>query len=127
MKTIHRQPKKAWELKNIPSFVSPSDELISDLEATKLFHEAGQDIGNTRLYKAYRHDLLSAYIIKYKRYYIKSEILEAIKNYPRDVPREDGYYPSRKRMQRELDQLRRELEGLRSNQLPNQYKYISIA
>jgi hypothetical protein len=128
MKTIHRQPKKQWELKSIPAFVNQADELISDLDATKLFHEAGQDIGNTYLYKAYRNDLLSAYIINYKRYYIKSEIMAAIKQFPRDVPRKDGYYPCRAKIKAEVERLKTEVEALKGKeQFTKTYKYINIA
>lgn len=149
MNTVHRQPKKQRTIKYIPSFVNKGDELVSDLDATKMFHDAGQDIGNSMLYKAYRNDLLSAYVINSKRYYIKSEITEAIKSFPRDMPRRDGYYPCRAKLNAEVSRLKAQMEIVKAHpcraQLTEEvkrltaelermkqhytqpYKYISIA
>ena len=92
----HRNPKNQWALKSIPSFVLPQDrdQLLSNLDATKMLLDAGMNIGNTKLYKAFRDGAFTGYQIDAKIYFIKSEIEAAIKKWPRTVPRDQGYYPS---------------------------------
>jgi hypothetical protein len=98
----HRTPTKPRSLDNIPNFVLPEyrDHLITNLEATQMFLDAGINIGNTKVYQAIVRYKFTFYIIKSQYYLVKPEILAAIKKWPRDVPREQGYYPSIYRQKR---------------------------
>jgi hypothetical protein len=98
---IHRNPTTPRTLKNIPDYVLPEDrdQLVSILEANQILLDAGVKVGNTKVYQASRKYIFTFYVIKSQLYLIRSEILAAIKKFPRDVPRKDGYYPSNARRQ----------------------------